>query len=77
MCSKVKKMEKRKVFLDSYITDFDKGRFEIFEKLYHTFLSIKYLDWFYKYNQGKGTDGIKRNLNELLKNIGFNLQISD
>jgi thiamine kinase-like enzyme len=75
VCSKVKQMENRKSFLDSYETEYDKDRFNSFEKLYHTFLSIKYLDWQYKYNQGKGSDRIKTNLNELLKDIGLNFQM--
>ncbi len=69
MCSKTKNVENRKVFLDSYVTDSDKNRFDKFETLYHTILSIKYLDWLYKYNQGKGTEGMMRNMKELLKNI--------
>lgn len=75
VCSKVKQMEKRKAFLDSYVTDCDKDRFDTFEKLYHAFLSIKYLNWFYKYNHGKGTDRVKGNLNELLKDTGINFRI--
>ncbi|BCN29058.1 phosphotransferase [Anaeromicropila herbilytica] len=75
VCSKVKQLENRKVFLDSYITAYDKGRFDTFEKLYHTFLSIKYLDWFYKYRAGKGTHRMKCNLNELLKDIGLDIQL--